>query len=120
MKLFKIGIVVLLSISLLVTSCATKPSELTATYVSPSIYNTWDCDQISREMQRFNGQVASLTGQQNTIYKNDQSMGWIGTFLLWPLYFFIKGDGEIAAQLKTAKGTLEALQQASVEKKCGF
>ena len=120
MKSFKIFLVALITISLLITSCASKPSELTATFVSPGIYNNYDCDQISVEMQRFTGQVSDLTGQQNKIYKNDQTMGWVGTMFLWPLYLLIKGDGEIASQLKTAKGTLQALQQVSVEKKCGM
>ena len=120
MKVFKISIGLLISLSLLITSCASKPSELTATFVSPSMYHTYDCDQITKEMQRWQGQVTELTGKQSKIYKNDQTMGLVGTFLLWPLYFFIKGDGEVASQLKTAKGTLAALQQASVEKKCGF
>jgi len=120
MKSIKIISISFLCISILFTGCATKPSELTASFVSPGIYNSYDCQQVSVEMQRYTSQVADLTGKQQKIYTNDQTMGLIGTFLLWPLYLFIKGDGEIASQLQTAKGTLEALQQVSVEKKCGM
>ena len=33
--------------------------------------------------------------------------------------FLPKGDGEIATELGTVKGSVTALQQSSVEKKCG-
>ena len=39
--------------------------------------------------------------------------------LFWPIWFAIQGDGEIATELGTVKGSVTALQQSSVEKKCG-
>ena len=114
----KMTIIITICISVFITSCATKPSELTATYVAPSIYSSWDCDQINTEITRTSGRVATLTGQQNKLYSDDQMKGWVGTFLLWPILLFIKGDGSVAAELQSAKGTLDALQTASVEKKC--
>jgi len=120
MKSIKLILITVFCSSILFTSCASKPSELGTTFVSPAMYSNYDCDQISTEMMRYNNQVTELTAQQSKVYKNDQMMGWVGTFFLWPLYLFIKGDGEVAAELKSAKGTLEALQKISVEKKCGY
>ena len=120
MRIIKPLLVTLISLSILIVGCASKPEALTASFVSPGMYNNYDCEQITKEMQRYTASVTDLTGKQSKLYKDDQAMGWIGTFALWPLYLFIKGDGEVASQLKTAKGTLAALQQSSVEKKCEF
>tara|TARA_B100001013_G_C24369207_1_gene347493 strand:+ start:198 stop:560 length:363 start_codon:yes stop_codon:yes gene_type:complete len=120
MKSFKIFLIGFVCISLLITSCATRPAELTASFVSPGIYNNYDCQQIALEKQRYTRQVAELTAQQDIIYNNDEIVGWVLAIGMLPAYFFIEGDGEIASELKLAKGTMEALQQVSVEKKCGM
>jgi hypothetical protein len=109
-----------LIISILVTGCASKAADIGKTFVSPSIYSTYDCEQVNLEMMRYGTQISELEGKQNKRYKSDQMNGWLGTIILWPLLLFIKGDGEIASELKSAKGTMEALQQVSVEKKCGM
>ena len=120
MKSFKIFLIGLVCISLLITSCATKPAELTASFVSPDTYNNYDCEQIEVEMQKNTRQVEDLTAQQDIIYNNDEIVGWVLAIGMLPAYFFIEGDGEVASELKLAKGTMEALQQVSVEKKCGM
>ena len=76
--------------------------------------------QIALEKQRYTRQVAELTAQQDIIYNNDEIVGWVLAIGMLPAYFFIEGDGEIASELKLAKGTMEALQQVSVEKNCGM
>jgi hypothetical protein len=38
--------------------------------------------------------------------------------LFWPAAFFIKGDGNTAAELGRLKGEFEALEKASIEKNC--
>ena len=110
---------VLLCVGMMLAGCASQSSAISARYVTPNIYAEWECSQISTEMIRVNQQISSLTGKQDKIYKNDQMMGWIGSFFLWPLYFLIKGDGEVASDLATAKGTYEALEQIQIQKKCG-
>ena len=101
-------------------SCASKPSNIMPTNTSPQMYANWDCDQIQNEIFRLNNAVSNLTAQQQKIYNKDQLFGWGGTLLLWPLYFFIKGDGAVASQLGEAKGQLNALNQVSIRKRCGF
>ena len=113
-------LIVTMCISIVITGCASQSSAISTRYVTPNIYASWDCGQISSEMIRVNAQIATLTGQQDKIYKNDQIMGWVGSFFLWPLYLLIKGDGPVAAELATAKGTYEALAQMQIQKKCGM
>jgi hypothetical protein len=102
----------------IVIGCASKSIEIVPTYTTPNLYSSWDCNQINNELLRLNSRVATLTGEQDRIYKNDQMYGWVGTFLLWPLYLFIKGDGAIASELAKVKGEYQALLQASSNNKC--
>jgi hypothetical protein len=40
--------------------------------------------------------------------------------LFWPAAFFVKGDGQNAAELARLKGEFEAIEQASIQKNCGI
>ena len=60
----------MVSISILVSSCASKATDISASFVSPAMYNNYDCSQIATEMQRYTNQVTELTAKQNKIYKN--------------------------------------------------
>lgn len=44
----------------------------------------------------------------------------VGLILFWPALFFIDGDGPEANEYARLKGEHEALQKASIEKKCGL
>ena len=119
MKIVKAAIAIIMTMSIIMTGCAHKPEEIGAKYVSPAMYNSYDCDQINMERQRLTNRKSELEVAQNNIYKNDMALGIIGVFFLWPLWFAIDGDGETATELGTVKGSVTALSQASVEKKCG-
>jgi hypothetical protein len=41
-------------------------------------------------------------------------------FVFWPAAFLVGGDGQVAAQLSQLKGQLNAVEQASIQKKCGI
>jgi len=112
-------LIILVCSLVFLSACATSPANIIGTNVSPQMYASWDCEQIQSEIFRLNSVNTNLTAQQSKIYKNDQAMGWIGTFLLWPLYLFIKGDGTVAAELASVKGEMKALNQISNMKKCG-
>ena len=112
-------ITIICTILMLFTACATKSSEITASYINNNIYNSWDCDQLSSEIMRLNSRETNLIAAQDKVYKNDQIMGWVGTLLFFPTYFLIKGDGSVASELAQVKGEKEALEQTFNMKKCG-
>lgn len=112
-------IIILTLTLMLFTSCATRSSEITGSYVNNNIYNSWDCDQLSSEIMRLSSRESNLIGAQDKVYKNDQVMGWVGTLLFFPTYFLIKGDGSVASELAQVKGEKEALEQTFNMKKCG-
>ena len=73
-------LIIILCLSFIISGCASTAAEITPKYITPHTYQNLDCNQISTEMLRVSNQVTELTGQQNKIHKNDQMMGWVGSF----------------------------------------
>ena len=44
----------------------------------------------------------------------------VAIVVFWPAAFLVNGDGQTAAELGRLKGEFQALEQASVQKNCGF
>lgn len=103
-----------------VAGCASSSDEIAAQYVSPMQYNTYDCQQIAAEQQRVSARVAQLKGEVDDNATGDTVATTVGVILFWPALFFIDGDGPEANEYARLKGEHEALQKASIEKKCGM
>ena len=63
-------------------------------------------------------EISELSGRQAEIKRKDSMYGWAGALLLWPALLFIKGDGQVAEDLATAKGKQKALNRLIAEKEC--
>jgi hypothetical protein len=118
MNITKASLAIVMTMSIILASCAKKADHFGEKYVSPAMYNSYDCEQINMERQRLTNRLTELELKQNELYKSDLALGLIG-ILFWPIWFAIQGDGEAAAELGRVKGSFTALQQVSVEKKCG-
>jgi outer membrane murein-binding lipoprotein Lpp len=114
----KIGASVLAA--LVVAGCASSGKDVTATYVSPVMYQHFTCDQLSMEAQRISHRAAEMTGQQDRKATGDKVATGVGLILFWPSLFFIKGDGATAAELARLKGEMDAIEQTSIQKNCGI
>jgi hypothetical protein len=110
----------LLSISTVVTGCASNSKNIAATYVSPMQYSSYSCSQLSEEAARVSGRAAEIAGVQDKKASGDAVATGIGLVLFWPSLFFIKGDGATAAEVARLKGEKEAIEQASIKKKCAI
>lgn len=106
-------------ICVVLSGCASASSEITAQYVSPIPYQNYTCDQIGAEAARVSQRAAQLAGVQDAKSTNDAVAMGVGLVLFWPSLFFIKGDGQTAAELGRLRGEFEALEQVSVQKNCG-
>jgi len=113
-------IVTITIIGILISGCASKGSAITPEYISSSAYSDLDCDQINAELRQLNDRISSLKGKQDEIYQKDQMLGWAGAFLIWPAWFFIKGDGQVASDLANAMGKQDAFEELKIQKKCGM
>lgn len=98
-------------------ACAEKSSEITAAYVSPTLYDGLSCNQLRQEAQRVSARASQAMGVQDKKADNDAAAMAVGMILFWPALFFIKGDAETAAEVSRLKGEMEAIEQVSVAEK---
>ena len=103
-----------------VAGCATSPDNITAAYVSPMQYESYSCSQLREEATRVSARAIQATGAQSSKASGDAVAMGVGLILFWPSLFFIKGDGTTAAEVARLKGEMDAIEQASVRKKCGI
>ncbi len=97
-------------LSAAVSSCATKPENIEAAYISPLTYESYDCEQIAAE----------VTGVQKKKANNDAGAMAVGLILFWPALLFIKGDSATEAEVARLKDEMEAIEKVSIQKKCGL
>ena len=100
--------------------CASKSSEITPNYISPVGYQNYTCEQLGQEAQAVSQQAAAASGQQDKIHNDDVAKTTVGVILFWPVLLFNKGDGATASNLANLRGQMNAIQQASIQKNCGF
>lgn len=104
----------------LLSGCASSPDELSATYVSPYKYKSYDCDQIIMEMDYVSKKTTALYYSLDKKADNDSAQMGLGLVLFWPALFFLEGgDGPEAAEYSNLKGEFDALRATAVQKKCG-
>jgi hypothetical protein len=108
------------ALAALAASCASKSSEIVAAYVSPIPYQSYTCQQLGMEAQAVSAKAAELSGVQDQKRTNDQVATGVAIVVFWPAAFLVGGDGQVAAQLAQLKGQMNAIEQASIQKKCGI
>ncbi|HEY5364224.1 MAG TPA: hypothetical protein VIJ49_08495 [Aestuariivirga sp.] len=105
---------------LLLAGCASKSAEIAPTYVPPVSYQGYTCDQLAQEAQTVSRRAAIASGQQDKLQHDDTVKTTVGLILFWPVLLFNKGDGAQASELASLKGQMQAIQDESVVKNCGF
>ena len=109
----------LLLCTIILMGCAEKSAKISASYVSPLIYSNYDCEDLQQEYARLIRKSKKINKQQDDIASNDAAATGIGVFLFWPALFFIDND-DLREEVAQLKGEAEALEQASIQKKCGI
>lgn len=104
----------------LLAGCAKESSDIAAEYVSPLQYQQYSCSQISAEAQMVSARASSLMGVQDQKASNDKVAMGVGLVLFWPALFFLHGNAETTAEVARLKGQMDALEEASIRKKCGI
>ncbi|MRD55181.1 hypothetical protein GH816_01310 [Betaproteobacteria bacterium LSUCC0115] len=100
--------------------CSTAAKDITPAHVSPSQYSNYDCEQVRLELLRVSGRVNEMTGKLDKNRENDNTTATVGIILFWPALFFLGGTKEQEAEYARLKGEYVALEQASIQKKCGL
>lgn len=104
----------------LFVGCASQPSNIKAQYVSPMLYEHYDCEQIVAEKNRIYREVGELYETLKKKSDNDTAQA-ASAVLLWPMLFTLEGgDGPDAIEYGRLKGQTKALEDMSIQKKCGL
>lgn len=98
--------------------CSTASKDITSTYVSPTQYRSFDCDQLNQEAQRIQVRVVELGGRLDQAAQNDKALVGVGMILFWPALFALGGTKQQEAEYARLRGEYDAVQQSSIEKKC--
>jgi hypothetical protein len=107
-------------IALAAAGCAKDASQVAATYVSPVMYESYTCQQLTEEAQRVSARAAQAAGVQDEKSTNDKVAMGVGLVIFWPALLFTKGNDENTAELARLKGQMDAIEQASIRKRCGI
>ncbi len=106
--------------SMSLAGCATGSKDISSSYTSPMQYQGYDCQQINAETLRLQSKVSQLGGRLDQAASNDKAIMAAGALLFWPALFALGGTKQQEAEYATLKGQHDAIQQASIEKKCEF
>ena len=104
----------------LVAGCSTASKDIIPTYVSPLQYSDYDCDQLRAELIRTNTRANVITGKLDKNRENDNITTGVALVLFWPSVFFLGGTKEQEAEFARLKGESQAVEQVSIQRKCGF
>lgn len=111
---------VALASAAVLAGCAKDASQVGPTYVSPITYQSYTCSQLGEEAQRLSSRAAQASGTQDQKATNDKVAMGVGLIIFWPALLFTKGNDENTAELARLKGSMDAVEQVSVQKRCGI
>jgi hypothetical protein len=84
------------------------------------MYESYTCQQLTEEAQRVSARAAQAAGVQDEKSTNDKVAMGVGLVIFWPALLFTKGNDENTAELARLKGQMDAIEQASIRKRCGI
>jgi hypothetical protein len=108
------------ALGIILTACANRSADVTASYVSPFTYQNHSCQQLSQEAERISARAVQLSGAQDSKATRDAVATTVGVIVFWPVLFAVRGDDATTAELARMKGEMEAIEKASIQKKCGI
>lgn len=108
----------LLCITMSQYGCSTSSKNISASYISPLQYQSYDCDQLSSESLRIQARVSELTGRLDKAASNDKWIMAAGVLLVWPALFALGGTKEQEAEYARLKGEYDAIHQSALLRKC--
>lgn len=92
-----IRVILTVSVSCVIAGCASKSSEIAPTYVSPMIYQNYNCQQLAQRPNLYQREQPQIAGVQDQKSTNDAVVTGVAVVIFWPAAFFVKGDGATAA-----------------------
>lgn len=98
--------------------CASGPDSVSAHYVSPNVYQSWNCDQLFEERTRLAREVERIAGLQRENANADAALMTVGLIVFWPALFGLAATKDRKEELGRLKGEYEAVDQNIRAKQC--
>jgi len=116
----KITGIACVTVALSLTACATPPEKIQAAYISPLEYQSYDCGQLSQELQRVTDRANETAGVVQKDASHDNTSMAVAAILFWPALFFVHGNGPEAVEFAALKGRRDAIEQEGIAKHCAL
>ena len=100
------------------SACASKSKNIDSTYVSPLAYQSYNCEQIGREMSRVGLNLSEVSGTQDSTATKDTVAMTVGLVVFWPSLFFLAAGEDQKGEIARLKGESDALEQSAISKQC--
>jgi hypothetical protein len=120
MKTVKTFTALATALSLTAAGCASRSEDVAAAYVSPMAYSNYSCRELAAEAQGVSSAAAAAAGAQDSARTKDVVATTAAVVVFWPAAFFVGGNGAQAAELARLKGQMQAIETASIQKRCGI
>jgi hypothetical protein len=120
MKTIKTFAALATALSLTAAGCASRSEDVAASYVSPTTYSGYSCRELRAEAERVSAAARAAAGVQDSARTKDTVATTAAIVVFWPAAFFVGGNSAQTGELARLKGQMQALQDASIQKKCGI
>jgi hypothetical protein len=109
-----------LAATLVMSGCATQPSNVTAAYVSAMKFEGQGCERLLREAEDIDIRLRQVTGTLQTRANTDAVLVGVGLLLFWPALLALPATGGKAeeAELARLKGEADAVTRAIKDRNC--
>lgn len=87
---------------------------------SPVQYQSYSCRQLGQEAQAVSSRAAVASGQQDAQRSRDTAVTAAAIVIFWPAAFLVGGNSGNTSELARLKGQMEAIEAASIQKRCGI
>lgn len=105
--------------AILLSGCAASAENRPTTYISPSQFQTYSCDELLKATDRIQTRVSELLGKTNDASPSKDK--WIlgaDLSLSWAALFALGGSKEQEAEYEQLKSEYDAIQHWAVMKQC--
>jgi hypothetical protein len=79
-------------------------------------YSNLSCPRLAVEAERVSRRASEAAGVQDAQRSSDAWTTAGAIILFWPAAFYIRDDGQNAAELARLRGEFEAVEQASIQR----
>lgn len=112
--------IILFTVAITLSGCAASSENYHLPYISPTQFQTYNCDELLAEIERIQARVSQLTGKSNDKAQNNKDKWTLGAdlSLSWAALFALSGTKEQEAEYAQLKSEYDAIQRWAITKKC--